>query len=59
MTPQEIAAIISIARRAPLANMAEAEAVGQLLQKLAMHFAPAPAPVSVMPASDEPEDAAS
>lgn len=43
MTPQEIAAIIQIARRAPLANMAEAEVVSQLLQKLAMHFAP-PAP---------------
>jgi hypothetical protein len=40
MTPQEIAVIISIARRAPLANMSEAEGVAQLLQKLASHFAP-------------------
>jgi hypothetical protein len=40
MTPQEISQIIMIARRAPLANMAEAEAVAQLLQKLAVHFAP-------------------
>lgn len=44
MTPQEIAAIISVARRAPLANMAEAQAVDQLLRKLAMHFAPAAPP---------------
>lgn len=44
MTPQEITAIISIARRAPLTNMAEAEAVAALLQKLAMEFAPAPPP---------------
>lgn len=40
MTPQEIVAIVSVARRAPLANMAEAEAVSQLLQKLAMEYAP-------------------
>jgi len=40
MTPQEIHQIIAIARRAPLANMAEAEHVAQLLQKLAQHFAP-------------------
>lgn len=40
MTQSEIAAIISVARRAPLANMAEAEALSRLLQKLAEHFAP-------------------
>jgi hypothetical protein len=40
MTPQEIAQIITLARRAPLANMAEAERAAQLLQKLAQHFAP-------------------
>jgi hypothetical protein len=40
MTPQEIAQIITLARRAPLANMTEAEHVAQLLQKLAQHFAP-------------------
>lgn len=40
MTPQEIAHIISIARRAPLQNMAEAEHFARLLQKLAQHFAP-------------------
>jgi|GEM_PF-2177209 hypothetical protein len=44
MTPQEIHQIITIARRAPLANMAEAERVAQLLQKLAQHFAPKSAP---------------
>lgn len=42
MTPQEINAIIAIARRAPLANMTEAEQVAQLLTKLAEHFAPKP-----------------
>lgn len=42
MTPQEIAALISVARRAPLANMAEAEGVSLLLQKLAAEYAPAP-----------------
>jgi heme oxygenase len=43
MTSQEIAAIVSVARRAPLTNMNEAEAVAQLLQKLINHFAPKPA----------------
>lgn len=48
MTTQEIAAIISVARRAPLANMAEAEAVDQLLRKLALHFDPgSPAPAEL------------
>lgn len=42
MTPQEIAAIIQVARRAPLANMAEAEGLAMLLQKLAAEYAPAP-----------------
>lgn len=42
MSPQEIAQIITLARRAPLANMGEAEAAAQLLQKLAAHFAPKP-----------------
>lgn len=40
MTLQEISQIITLARRAPLANMAEAEAASVLLQKLAQHFAP-------------------
>lgn len=40
MTPQEIGQIITIARRAPLRDMNEAEAVAALLQKLAQHFAP-------------------
>jgi hypothetical protein len=40
MTPQEIAQIITLVRRAPLANMAEAEAASQLLQKLAAEYAP-------------------
>ena len=40
MTPQEVAQIITLARRAPLANMAEAEAASQLLQKFAEEFAP-------------------
>lgn len=39
MTPQEIAEIIALARRAPLRNMAEAEHASMLLQKLAQHFA--------------------
>ena len=51
MTPQEIHQIITIARRAPLANMAEAERVAQLLQKLAQHFAPKVGDVSTR--SDE------
>lgn len=49
MTPQEIAQIITLARRAPLANMAEAESAAMLLQKLAQHFAPK---VGDVPASD-------
>lgn len=49
MTTQEVAQIIALARRAPLANMNEAEIASQLLQKLAAHFAPKPAP--------EPEEA--
>ena len=40
MTPQEILQIITLARRAPLQNMAEAEVAFGLLQKLAAHFAP-------------------
>ena len=40
MTPQEVSAIIMLARRAPLQNMMEAEAASQLLRKLAQHFAP-------------------
>jgi hypothetical protein len=39
MNPQEIAQIVTLARRAPLQNMAEAEAAAQLLQKLAAYFA--------------------
>jgi hypothetical protein len=39
MTENEIAQIITLARRAPLQNMAEAEAAAQLLQKLSVHFA--------------------
>lgn len=50
MTPQEIAQIITLARRAPLQNMAEAEAAAQLLQKLAAHFAPQAA------SAPQPED---
>ncbi len=42
MSPQEIGQIITLCRRAPLANMAEAEVAAQLLQKLAAHFAPKP-----------------
>ena len=42
MTPQEIALIITLARRAPLNNMAEAEVAAQLLARLAAHFAPKP-----------------
>lgn len=42
MSPQEIAQIITLARRAPLQNMAEAEGAAQLLQKLANEFAPKP-----------------
>lgn len=41
MTVQEIAAIITLARRAPLRDMNEAEAASVLLQKLAAEFAPA------------------
>lgn len=39
MTSQEIAQIVTLARRAPLQNMAEAEAAASLLQKLLSHFA--------------------
>lgn len=39
MSPQEIAQIVTLARRAPLQNMAEAEAASNLLQKLISHFA--------------------
>lgn len=46
LTPQEIASIITLARRAPLQNMQEAEAAAQLLQKLAKCFAPTVSDVS-------------
>lgn len=49
MTPQEIAQIITLARRAPLANMAEAEVASQLLAKLQQHFAPKPEPAPAEP----------
>ena len=42
MTPQEVQAIIMLARRAPLQNMAEAEIASQILQKFQAHFAPKP-----------------
>jgi len=42
MNQQEIAAIITIARRAPLKNMDEAAAVDQLLRKLSEHFSTVP-----------------
>ncbi len=42
ITLQEIGQIITLCRRAPLQNMAEAEVAAQLLQKLAAHFAPKP-----------------
>ncbi len=42
MTQQEIAQVITLARRAPLSNMAEAEAASLLLQKLASEYAPKP-----------------
>jgi hypothetical protein len=42
ITPQDLHQIITLARRAPLANMAEAEVAAQLLQKLSAHFAPKP-----------------
>lgn len=54
MTPQQIAQIIGLARRAPLANMAEAEVAHQLLQQLAAHFAPKPAPEVAVSSQDEP-----
>lgn len=53
MTPQEINSIITLARRAPLQNMAEAEAASRLLQKLARHFAPKKPEVGDVPASDK------
>jgi len=56
MTPQEIAKIITLARRAPLANMAEAERAAQLLQKLAQHFAPKVGDVPTPP--DAPQNQA-
>jgi hypothetical protein len=43
MTQKELAAIIAIMRRAPLANMAEAEGVALLIDKLQKHFPPTPA----------------
>lgn len=61
MTPQEIHTIVVIARRAPLANMDEAEGFAQLLQKLAAHFAPKPSqpvgdvPVQPRRAAESPE----
>ena len=55
MTPQEIAQIITLARRAPLTNMAEAEVASQLLQKLAAEYAPKVAEENVdAPSQSEP-----
>lgn len=62
MTPQEINDLIIIARRAPLANMTEAENVARLIEKFATHFLPPPAePAPVTqdrPAAPEPTPAA-
>lgn len=55
MTPQEIAQIITLARRAPLQNMAEAEVAHQLLQKLANEFAPKPEAAPAPAPAPEPE----
>lgn len=57
MTPQEVAQVITLARRAPLANMNEAEAAAQLLQKLAMHFAPKQPEVEQQTAENSSESA--
>lgn len=38
MTEQEVANLIALARRAPLQNMNDAEAVAALLQKFTAHF---------------------
>lgn len=54
MTPQEIAQIIALARRAPLVNMAEAEAARALLQKLAAEHVPK---CEEAPATGEASDA--
>lgn len=54
MTNEEIVQIITLARRAPLQNMAEAEAAAQLLQKLAAHFAPK---AEVEPVAESPSEA--
>lgn len=43
LTTHEVSQIITLARRAPLTNMAEAETAAVLLQKLARAFAPPPA----------------
>lgn len=43
MTPQQVNDLIIILRRAPLANMAEAENVARLIEAVAKHFMPPPA----------------
>lgn len=40
LTSQDVAALVTLVRRAPLANLAEAEAAMALLNKLVAHFAP-------------------
>lgn len=42
MKPEEINAIVTLLRRAPLQNMQEAEGAAYLIQKLQAHFAKVP-----------------
>lgn len=61
MTPQQVNDLIIILRRAPLANMAEAENVARLIDAVANHFMPptnAPTPATVdRPADPDPTPA--
>lgn len=60
MTPQQVNDLIIILRRAPLANMNEAENVARLIEAVAKHFLPPPdatAPVTEdRPADPEPTE---
>jgi hypothetical protein len=51
-TPNDIAQIVTLARRAPLQNMVEAEAAAFLLKKLVDYFTPE-APVEDGPATEK------
>lgn len=52
MTPQEINAIVTLIRRAPLQNMQEAESAAYLIDKLQKHFAE---PTSIKPPTEAAE----